>query len=105
MVIQISDLDEYNLIVNTNDKVVVDFSAQWCGPCKRIAPLFKKLSEQYADIVFIKVDVDDAPEIAAEENISAMPTFHAYHNGNRVKTLTGASEEKVASMIKDLHTL
>lgn len=105
MVIQISELDEYKFIITTNDKVVVDFSAQWCGPCKRIAPLFKELSVHHTDIIFIKVDVDEAPDISTEENISAMPTFYAYYNGKRVKTLTGASEEKVANMVRDLSLL
>nr|2XBI_A Chain A, THIOREDOXIN [Schistosoma mansoni] len=82
-----------------NKLVVVDFFATWCGPCKTIAPLFKELSEKY-DAIFVKVDVDKLEETARKYNISAMPTFIAIKNGEKVGDVVGASIAKVEDMIK-----
>uniref|UniRef100_A0A8K9XAJ9 Thioredoxin domain-containing protein n=1 Tax=Oncorhynchus mykiss TaxID=8022 RepID=A0A8K9XAJ9_ONCMY len=64
--------------------VVVDFTATWCGPCQSIAPFFKGLSENYQSVVFLKVDVDDAPDVASFCDIKCMPTFHFYKNQKKV---------------------
>ncbi|CAH8626307.1 unnamed protein product [Schistosoma margrebowiei] len=84
---------------NKTKLVVVDFFATWCGPCKTIAPLFKELSEKY-DAVFVKVDVDKLEETAKSHNVSAMPTFIALKNGEKVGEVVGASIAKVEDMIK-----
>merc|ERR1712224_793749 len=55
--------------------VVVDFHATWCGPCKMIAPHIVEMDGKMDNVVFLKVDVDEAEDVAAEYNISAMPTF------------------------------
>merc|ERR1712110_461547 len=89
-------------IVEAGDKlVVIDFTATWCGPCQRIAPVFVKLAEEMPDIVFVKVDVDQNEAIAAKYNISAMPTFKFLKNGEVVKELVGASEAGLRAAIKE----
>jgi thioredoxin 1 len=70
--------------------VVIDFFATWCGPCKRIAPTYEKLSESLSSIVFLKVDVDESPELVNEFDISAMPTFVFLKDGKEVKRVEGA---------------
>jgi len=70
--------------------VVIDFFATWCGPCKRIAPTYEKLSESLLSIVFLKVDVDESPELVNEFDISAMPTFVFLKDGKEVKRVEGA---------------
>ena len=65
-----------------NTLVVVDFHATWCGPCKQIAPRLKALVAEH-EVILLKVDVDDADDVAKEEKISAMPTFFFYKVGNK----------------------
>merc|ERR1712227_576174 len=75
--------------------VVVDFTASWCGPCQRIAPVFAKLAEEMPDVVFVKVDVDENEETASACGIQAMPTFQFYKNAAKVHEFSGASEDKI----------
>ena len=77
---------------------VVDFTASWCGPCKKIGPFFEELAAKYPDVVFVKIDVDDLDDVAAECGISAMPTFQLYSNGVKVQEMTGADNDKLAAM-------
>mmetsp|Transcript_26830 Transcript_26830/g.39236 ORF Transcript_26830/g.39236 Transcript_26830/m.39236 type:complete len:165 (+) Transcript_26830:101-595(+) len=82
--------------------VVIDFSATWCGPCKMIAPLFKELSDQFANVVFLKVDVDESPETAAKYSVSAMPTFLFIKGGEVVERMMGANPAQLQSLIEEL---
>jgi len=79
--------------------VVVDFTATWCGPCQRIAPVFVKLAEEMPDVVFVKVDVDENDETAGACGIQSMPTFQFYKSGSKVHEFSGASEEKIREAI------
>ena len=79
--------------------VVVDFTATWCGPCQRIAPVFQKLAEEMPDVVFVKVDVDDNEETAQACGIQAMPTFQFYKSKIKVHEFSGASEDKIKEAI------
>jgi len=79
-------------------QVLVDFTASWCGPCKKIGPFFEELAAKYPDVVFVKIDVDDLDDVAAECGISAMPTFQLYSNGVKVQEMTGADNDKLAAM-------
>ena len=62
-------------IDNFNGLVVVDFTATWCGPCKKITPYYHELNEKYNNVLFLKVDVDDNEETTEHCNINSMPTF------------------------------
>lgn len=67
----LSEVDDILMKASAEGKlVVIDFSATWCGPCRAIAPLYKELSEQYGNTVFLKVDVDENPETAAKYGVS-----------------------------------
>eukprot|EP00293_Proteomonas_sulcata_P008557 CAMPEP_0184290878 /NCGR_PEP_ID=MMETSP1049-20130417/3019_1 /TAXON_ID=77928 /ORGANISM="Proteomonas sulcata, Strain CCMP704" /LENGTH=153 /DNA_ID=CAMNT_0026598147 /DNA_START=209 /DNA_END=670 /DNA_ORIENTATION=- len=78
--------------------LVVDFTATWCKPCQGIAPFFEKLSHKYPG-TFVKVDVDDLEEVAAEAEVKAMPTFQLYHGTKKVKQVTGAIEADLEAMV------
>jgi len=82
--------------------VVIDFTATWCGPCQMIAPIFKEMSNTYDDVVFLKVDVDENAETAANYNVSAMPTFIFIKGGVVVDRVMGADPTKLKASI-DLH--
>lgn len=71
--------------------VVIDFFATWCGPCKRIAPVFEDLADKfYPKVQFFKVDVDESGELVNLYDISAMPTFVFLKDGQVVKKVEGA---------------
>lgn len=79
---------------------VVDFYANWCGPCKMFGPIFEEVSEN-SDINFIKLDVDKANEIAREYKVMSIPTIIVFKNGNETKRYTGfMSKEDFLDFIK-----
>lgn len=100
----LESLEDFNVVLKEagGKLVILDFHAVWCGPCKIISPVFEDLSGEYTDVVFCKVDVDDATDIAEKYKITCMPTFLFFKNGDQVGTITGASEAKLKQMIKQL---
>ncbi|GJQ66051.1 hypothetical protein Trydic_g4139 [Trypoxylus dichotomus] len=82
-----------------NRLVVADFTASWCGPCQRIAPVFQQLAGKYLKAVFLKIDVDKCQETAAAQGVSAMPTFIFYKNRTKVDRLQGADPTTLESKI------
>jgi len=80
--------------------VVVDFTASWCGPCKRIAPFYDELSTKYPKAVFLKVDVDQCQETAASNGVSAMPTFIFFRNKTKIDKIQGADNKSLEDKIK-----
>jgi len=70
--------------------VLVDFWAEWCGPCKRFAPVFEEASQQHSDIVFGKVDTEAEQALAAAANITSIPTLMAFRDGILVFSQPGA---------------
>ena len=75
---EITTSKEFTAILQNNMKVVVDFYADWCQPCKMISPVFTELATDYKTIKCIKVNVDHSPEICSRCGIKSMPTFHFY---------------------------
>lgn len=74
-------------------QVVVKFSATWCGPCRNAAPLFAELSLKHSDLVFVSIDVDELPELVAQFDIRATPTFIFMRDKKEIDKLVGANQE------------
>lgn len=75
--------------------VLIDFWAEWCGPCKRFAPVYEKVSESNPDVVFAKVDTEAEPELAAMYGVRSIPTLVAYRDGIPVHSQAGALPQPV----------
>mmetsp|Transcript_30649 Transcript_30649/g.34941 ORF Transcript_30649/g.34941 Transcript_30649/m.34941 type:complete len:126 (-) Transcript_30649:342-719(-) len=85
--------DYYEILERADNKlVVVDCFAEWCPPCKAIAPVFEALAQQHPEVVFLKVDVDQMPSIKSILNVWAMPTFAFLKHGSKVGSFVGAKE-------------
>ena len=82
--------DTFEETVTANDIVLVDFWADWCGPCKRFAPVFEAASEAHPDIVFAKVDTEAEQGLSAAANIRSIPTLMAFRQGILVFNQAGA---------------
>ncbi|OYT32401.1 thioredoxin [Archaeoglobales archaeon ex4484_92] len=81
----------FDQIIATHKNVVVDFWAEWCMPCKMIAPIIVELAKEYAGkVVFAKLDTDENPIIATRYSISAIPTLIFFRNGKPVDQIIGA---------------
>ena len=89
--------------IKKNGIVVVDFYANWCGPCKMLSPIIEKLATSIDKAEFIKVDVDKHEEIARNYGIMNIPTLIFFKDGNMVNKHIGMiSEEKIKELINDI---
>lgn len=70
--------DTFNDTITNNDIVIVDFWAEWCGPCKSFAPTFEKVSEKHEDVVFAKINTEEQQELAAHFQIRSIPTLMVF---------------------------
>lgn len=98
---QISSLTELKQIASTPRLTCVDCFAQWCGPCKAIAPFVDELSRKYPLVNFVKVDVDEAEEVAKSLSVRAMPTFVFFKQGKEVDRMEGASPDGLEAKVKE----
>ena len=87
--------------VLTSDKpVLVDFWAEWCGPCKMIAPILEEIASQNEGLTIVKLNVDEHPAIAASYGITSIPTMNVFQGGQVVKSIIGAKPK--AALLADL---
>lgn len=83
-----------------NNKVIVDFYADWCGPCKMLSPVLEKISEE-ENIDIVKINVDNEQELAREYGIMSIPTLIIFENGKEINKNIGlCSKQDIKEMIK-----
>ena len=93
--LKISDETFEEDVINKNNPVLVDFWAEWCGPCKQIAPILEEISTEFSEKVTIaKLDVDENPETPSRYQIRGIPTMILFNNVSIVDTKVGASSKK-----------
>ena len=93
--LKISDETFEEDVINKNNPVLVDFWAEWCGPCKQIAPILEEISTEFSEKVTIaKLDVDENPETPSRYQIRGIPTMILFNNGSIVDTKVGAASKK-----------
>ena len=88
MLLELTTIKQFNELI-TKGRVLVDFFATWCGPCKMLAPELVEFAERDPNITIVKVDVDKFNSLAAQYNVRAVPTLVYFNDGKIVKTTSG----------------
>lgn len=100
MLKEIKTEQEFNDIIASEQKVLVDFFANWCGPCKMLSPILQELSEETSTVV-AKVDIDILGDLASANGVSAVPTLILFQNGKVANKVVGlTSKSNLVAMVK-----
>ncbi|PPG54399.1 thioredoxin [Rathayibacter sp. AY1G1] len=87
----VTDASFQSDVLDSEKTVLVDFWAEWCGPCRMVAPILDQISAEHGDkIEIVKLNVDENPQTAAKYQITSIPAMKVYQNGEVVKTVIGA---------------
>ena len=89
-------------VVNDNEKVVVQFSASWCGNCRIMKPKFKKLASENEKVLFVIVDAENSPESRKLANVSNLPTFATFVDGKLVNETQTNKAEVLTDLVNEI---
>ena len=87
--------EEYSEIVNSSNPVVIDFHATWCGPCKVLSPILEELDNEIEGVEFVKLDVDQHPQIAGQNQVMGVPTVVILKDGEVKDRFVGVQPKEV----------
>ncbi len=93
--------NNFNEIINSNKTVLIDFYADWCGPCRMVAPVIKEIADENPEIAVGKINVDEEPELAAKFGVVSIPMLVVIKEGKLAGQSVGARpKEQILSLLK-----
>ena len=101
MLIELNE-DTLQDLVSKNEKVIVQFSASWCGNCRIMKPKFKKLASEIENLTFVLVDAENSPESRKLANVSNLPTFATFVNGKLVNETQTNKAEVLTELVNEI---
>ena len=100
-VIHLNKEDFENTVLNSDKPVLIDFFATWCGPCKMVAPTVEEIADEHDEYTVVKIDVDEAPELASSFDIVSIPTLIVMKDGKVADKAVGVrTKEQILSMLE-----
>lgn len=102
-IIRITSEKEYNDFMKNNETGIVKYTASWCQPCKKIAPLYKELSEKYTSLTFFEIDLDS--EAGMSCGVQSVPTFRFLTNGQLYGEIVGADKDLLSTKTNEFHVM
>ena len=87
--------EEYSEILNSSKPVVIDFHATWCGPCKVLSPILEELDDEIEGVEFVKLDVDQHPQIAGQNQVMGVPTVVILKDGEVKDRFVGVQPKEI----------
>ena len=99
-VVKLTEKNFEKEVLKAKETVIVDFYADWCGPCKMQSPILDEIAEERANVKVCKINVDEEPEITESYNIMSIPTMMVFKNGDKTKEFVGLTpKEKILDEI------
>ena len=104
MAVILASDNDFQEVINSNQKVVVKYFADWCGSCRLFSPKFKRMSddENFANIAFVDINAETSPEARKLANVTNLPFFAVFKNGQLLDSVAASKEEAVLALIHKL---